>query len=119
MASLRCATRLASLTRVSQSVFARLPGFAGGQAHTAVRASPLLVRACAAAAELAKQPVLDNKMFCYQVRGAWFGSLSDAWHGVAVAAAACGAHTLGLLACLCGLTVWFQQERACSTDLAS
>ncbi|EFN59446.1 hypothetical protein CHLNCDRAFT_29581 [Chlorella variabilis] len=66
MASLRCATRLASLTRVSQSVFARLPGFAGGQAHTAVRASPLLVRACAAAAELAKQPVLDNKMFCYQ-----------------------------------------------------
>jgi hypothetical protein len=65
MASLRSACRLVSLSKTySRSAFARLPGFG------ALRAAPaLLVRAqAAAAAELAKEPIMDHSMFCYQVR---------------------------------------------------
>lgn len=66
MATLRSAVRLSSLSRTySRSAFARLPGF--GAAHRAGAA--MLVRAqCAAAAELAKQPIMENSMFCYQAR---------------------------------------------------
>ena len=72
MACLRSCTRLATLSRMSRSVFGSggctllAPALAGLPAAGALRATPAVVRAFAAAAELAKEPLMDNKMFCYQ-----------------------------------------------------
>jgi hypothetical protein len=69
---MRCAIRLTGLTKATRNAFARMPGLSSGQAaHTALRTSPaLLAQASSAAAGLAaepRQPIFDNKMFCYQV----------------------------------------------------